>query len=86
MDGTGRARVGCMTLSGSKAVRFAEHMKRIPRKALRCPVYGTMHVVVDEPHAKNIILKHGDPAATASDIYDAMRVLQDRLDAHGGVS
>lgn len=56
-------------------------MLRIPMRALRCDVYGTVRAVVDSGHAKNVILKHGDPAASGVELYRALAILQDRIDA-----
>lgn len=63
----------------SKAEQFAERMHRIPRKPLRCEIYGTVRVVVDQNHAKNVI-KKVVPTATEQDLYEALHILQDRLD------
>ena len=73
------ARSGAMN-DLSKAEQFAHRMTRIPRKALRCEVYGTVSVVVDQGHAKNILRKVV-PTATSADLYHALAILQDRLDA-----
>lgn len=68
----------------SKVERFALNMKKIPRKVQHCEIYGTVSVIVDERHAKNILLKCGDPAATSIQVYRALNILQDRLeDANG---
>lgn len=61
-------------------IRFASTMTRIPRKVSRCEVYGTVRAIVDERHAHNIFRKVA-PAATASAVYAACVILQDRLDA-----
>ena len=63
----------------TKLDAFADRMNRIPRKVIRCEVYGTPRVVVDKRHATNIFLKVF-PTATSVDIYDALNILQDRLD------
>ncbi len=68
----------------SKVEKFALNMKKIPRKALRCEIYDTVSVVVDERHATNVLLKCGDPAATGSEIYRALIILQDRLEERHG--
>lgn len=62
----------------SKAVRFATNMRKIPRKVHRCEIYGAVKVIVDRKHATNIIQKMV-PTATSVDIYDALIVLQERL-------
>jgi len=61
-------------------IRFATGMRRIPRKALRCEVYGTVSVVVDRAHAINIFRKLF-PATNAQEHYIALMLLQDRLDS-----
>ena len=66
--------------NNSRAVKFAERMNRIPRRALRCEIYGTVSVALDERHAANIIRKVF-PCATQSEIYAAMTVLHNRIDA-----
>jgi hypothetical protein len=63
----------------SKAVRFALDMRKIPRATQRCPIYGTVSVIVDRRHATNIIRKFV-PTVSTSDLYDALVILQDRLD------
>ncbi len=62
-----------------RAVAFATRMHSIPRKALRCEIYGTVTAVVDQRHAYNILAKVL-PGLRTSETYDAMVVLQDRLD------
>lgn len=61
------------------ALDFAQRMRRIPRKPLRCEFTGAVRAVVDERHARNIFKKVA-PLASAAAIYDALAVLQDRLD------
>lgn len=62
----------------SKVERFAERMNRIPRKAVRCKLYGTISVVLDRKHARNIFRKVF-PLATSEEILDALGVLEDRV-------
>lgn len=62
-----------------KAVSFAYRMRSVPRRALRCEIYGTVTAAVDQRHAFNIMAK-AIPGLRASETYDAMVVLQDRLD------
>ncbi len=62
------------------ASEFATRMHSIPRKALRCEIYGTVSAVVDQKHAFNILAKVL-PGLRASETYDAMVILQDRLDS-----
>lgn len=61
------------------AAEVAQSLKKIPRTTIRCEIYGTTSVVVDRPHARNL-LKKLVPWATSTDIYDALVILQDRLD------
>ena len=63
----------------SKAEQFAWVMKKIPRRPLRDEIYGTVQAIVDQRHARNIILK-AVPTATSTDIHHALVILQDRLD------
>lgn len=63
----------------AQAVKFAQVMRRVPRRALRCDVYGTVSAVVDRAHALNILRK-AIPGLRASETYDALVVLQSRLD------
>lgn len=64
----------------SKAERFAWSMRKIPTRVIRDEVYADVkHVIVDKRHATNIILKVV-PTATSVDLYDALAVLQHRLD------
>lgn len=67
-----------------RLLRFASAMHGIPRRAIRCDVYGTVSVVVDERHARNI-LRRVAPTAAPSAVYDALCVLQDRLAASKAV-
>lgn len=67
----------------SRVERFAEGMKKIPRRIQHCEVYGTPSVVVDEKHAKNIF-KQVVPTAMSHEIYRALVILQDRLDGRSG--
>lgn len=53
------------------AVEVAQSLKKIPRTVWRCEVYGTTRVVVDRPHARNL-LKKLVPWATSSDVYAAI--------------
>lgn len=62
-----------------RVVFFAWNMRRIPRKAVRCEVYGTVSAAVDERHARNIFAKVA-PAASADALSEALSVLQHRLD------
>jgi hypothetical protein len=62
-----------------RAAKFAHNMRNIPRKPLRCEIYGTVTAVVDQKHAFNIIAKVL-PGIRPSETYEAMTVLQDRLD------
>lgn len=63
-------------------LRFASTMSRIPRRALRCDLYGTVSAVVDERHALNIFRKLA-PYASTSALNAACQILQDRLDESG---
>lgn len=54
-------------------------MRDIPRKAVRCEIYGTITAAVDKTHAMNIIRKVV-PGITKTDCYTALCILQDRLD------
>ena len=63
-----------------RAAEFAAVMRTIPRRALRCEIYGTIAATVDRAHALNI-LKKAIPGLRASETYDAMLGLQDRLDS-----
>lgn len=60
-------------------LRFCEVMKNIPRRVQKCEIYGTVTVVVDSSHAKNIFRKIA-PCASTAVIYDALCILQERLD------
>lgn len=62
-----------------RLLRFAASMDHIPRKAIRCEIYGTVTAVVDASHARNIFRKVA-PAAASQAIYAALSILQDRLD------
>ncbi len=62
----------------SKAARFAERMTKVPRRTIRCDIYGTMSVVLDERHAANIIRKVV-PCATQAEVYAAMSILAERV-------
>lgn len=61
------------------AAEVAVTLRKIPRTVARCDIYGTTRVVVDRRHARNL-LKKLVPWATSPDIYDALVILQDRLD------
>lgn len=63
-----------------QVVAFAWRMRRIPRLAVRCVVYGTVSVAVDERHARNILRKVV-PQASSEAVYDALCAMQERLDA-----
>lgn len=63
-----------------KLVAFAYRMNKIPRKALKCDVYGTVHVIVDQAHAMNIFNKVMGRKVTKTEAYAALGVLQERLD------
>lgn len=60
---------------------FALRMRRIPRLAVRCEVYGTVSATVDRRHALNIFRKVISAEVTPAIAYEAMCVLQERLDA-----
>lgn len=62
-----------------KLLWFASHMRTIPRRAIRCEIYGTISAAVDERAVTRIFTKVA-PAASHSAIYAAKTVLQDRLD------
>ena len=62
------------------AAQVAATLRKIPRTVARCDIYGTASVIVDRRHARNL-LKKLVPWATSPDIYDALVILQDRLDA-----
>ena len=63
-----------------RVMDFAHNkMRKIPRLAQKCEIYGTTRAVVDANHATNI-LKKIFPAATGPTIYYALHALQDRLD------
>jgi hypothetical protein len=68
----------------SKAAKFAVRMRKIPRKVVRCDVYGTVAVAVDERHARNILRKVV-PTATSSEVYVALMIMQERLDDEGRI-
>lgn len=68
-----------MSFQDRNLLKFAKSMRRIPRKAQRCDVYGTVSAVVDKRHALAIFRKVA-PCATGPALYDAMVILQDRLD------
>ena len=61
-----------------KVADFCSRMS-VPRKALRCEVYGTVRAIVDKAHATNI-LKKVFPTITSKDLYHALSALQNRLD------
>lgn len=60
--------------------QFAWNMRKIPRRAIRCEIYDTIRIVVDKRHATNIIRKV-IPTVTGPEIYDALVILQERLDS-----
>ncbi len=62
-----------------QASKFAHTMRSVPRKALRCEIYGTVSAVVDRKHAFNILAKVF-PGLTINEAYEALTILQDRLD------
>ena len=57
-----------------KVFRFVQNMRKIPKKVLRCDVYGTSKIVVDERHAKNILRKVF-PTISSSDLYHAVSLM-----------
>ena len=63
-----------------RAAQFAYNMRVIPRKAIKCEIYGTVTATVDRAHALNI-LKKVIAGLRNSETYDAMVILQERLDA-----
>lgn len=63
-----------------RLVRFACVMSNIPRRALRCEIYGTVSAAVDTRAVTRIFGKVS-PAASHSAIHAALVILQDRLDA-----
>lgn len=63
----------------SELERFAMGMRRIPRKKVRCEIYGTVKFIVDEDRAKSIFLR-AVPSATSGDIYESIWILQERID------
>lgn len=65
-----------------KVADFAARMHKVPRKMQRCEVYGTTSVIVDRNHAGNILRKVF-PTVSSSDVYQAVVILQDRLDERG---
>lgn len=60
--------------------QFALRLRRIPRKAVRCEIYGTVAAVVDRAHALNIFRKVISPLIDANIAYEALNTLQERLD------
>lgn len=62
-----------------KVMGFVSRMRRIPRKAQRCELYGTVKAVVDERRAKNIIRKMF-PRVERGTLYEAMWAMQEALD------
>ncbi len=76
----GATRGADLPFSDRSLLDFAWRMKRIPRKAQRCQVYpDDVCAVVDQPHAK-AIFKKLFPTASGSATYDALNILQERLD------
>ncbi len=69
----------CRMTDMKTAAEVAQSLKKIPRTVARCDIYGTTRVIVDRRHARNL-LKKLVPWATSPDIYDALVILQDRLD------
>ncbi len=60
---------------------FAYRMRSVPRKALRCEVYGTVTAVVDTDHALNIFRKVFPGYRVDKNVsYQALAILQNRLD------
>lgn len=62
-----------------RLLAFVGRMRRIPRRALRCEIYGTVRAVLDDRAAARIFARVS-PAASRDAIYAARIVLQDRLD------
>lgn len=58
----------------AEIVSFAQRMRSIPRKALRCEIYGTTRPIVDRTHAMNIFRKVFPGKANDITCYDALAV------------
>ena len=65
--------------------QFAGRMRQIPRKAVRCELYGTVHAVVDAKHVVNIFRKVVNPLVNPNIAYEAINILQDRLDERASI-
>ena len=65
-----------------KLLQFSGVMRRIPRSAVRCEIYGTVSAAVDQQAVKRIFYKVS-PCASRDAIYAATLILQDRLDERG---
>lgn len=65
--------------------QFAGRMRAIPRKAVRCELYGTVRAVVDAKHVVNIFRKVINPSVNKNVAYEAINILQDRLDDRASI-
>jgi hypothetical protein len=57
---------------------FVDSMHNVPRKALKCDLYDTVNVVVDEQSADKLLCTVF-PGISTHDLYNAKVVMQDQI-------